>query len=43
MRGGLRLGRIFGINIYIDGSWIFIFLLVTWNLAAGVFPLLHPD
>ncbi len=43
MRGGLRLGRIFGINIYIDGSWVFIFLLVTWNLAAGVFPSLHPD
>ena len=43
MRSGLRLGRIFGINIYIDWSWIFIFLLVTWNLAAGVFPQLHPN
>lgn len=41
MRSGFRLGRIFGINITIDWSWIFIFLLVTWNLAA-VFPLLHP-
>ncbi len=43
MRSGLRLGRIFGINIYVDWSWIFIFLLVTWNLAAGLFPQLHPN
>lgn len=43
MRSGLRIGRIFGINIYLDWSWIFIFLLVTWNLAAGVFPQLHPN
>jgi Zn-dependent protease/CBS domain-containing protein len=43
MRSGFRVGRIFGINIHIDWSWIFIFLLVTWNLAAAVFPTLHPD
>ena len=43
MRSGFRIGKIFGINIYIDWSWIFIFLLVTWNLAAAVFPSLHPD
>jgi Zn-dependent protease len=42
-RSGFRLGKIFGINIYIDWSWVFIFLLVTWNLAAGVFPELHPN
>ncbi len=42
-RSGFKLGRIFGINIYIDWSWIFIFLLVTWNLAIGVFPQVHPD
>jgi Zn-dependent protease len=24
------------------GSWILIFLLVTWKLAAGVFPALYP-
>ncbi len=41
-RNGLKLARIFGINIYVDLSWIFIFLLVTWNLAIGVFPSLHP-
>lgn len=43
MRSGFKLGTIFGINIHIDWSWILIFLLVTWNLAAGVFPSLHPD
>lgn len=43
MRSGFRVGRLFGINLYIDWSWVIIFLLVTWNLAAGVFPALHPD
>ena len=43
MRSGFKVGRIYGINIHIDWSWIFIFLLVTWNLAAAVFPSLHPD
>lgn len=43
MRSGFKVGRIFGINIHIDWSWIFIFLLVTWNLASAVFPSLHPD
>jgi Zn-dependent protease/CBS domain-containing protein len=43
MRDGIRIGRIFGINIHLDLSWIFIFLLVTWSLAVGVFPTWHPD
>ncbi len=43
MRSGFKIGRIFGINIHVDWSWIFIFLLVTWNLAGAVFPSLHPD
>lgn len=43
MRSGFGIGKIFGINIHVDWSWIFIFLLVTWNLAAAVFPSLHPD
>jgi len=41
MRSGFRLGRIFGINIYIDWSWFLIFFLVIWNLAT-VFGQLHP-
>jgi Zn-dependent protease/CBS domain-containing protein len=43
MNRGLYIGRIFGINIHIDASWILIFLLVTWSLAAGLFPAWHPD
>jgi Zn-dependent protease/CBS domain-containing protein len=43
LRSGIRIGRIAGINITVDWSWLFIFLLVTWDLAAGLFPSLHPD
>jgi len=43
MNGGVHIGRIFGINVRIDWSWIFIFLLVTWSLAIGVFPSWHPE
>jgi Zn-dependent protease/predicted transcriptional regulator len=43
MNKGFRVGRLFGIDIHIDGSWIFIFLLVTWSLAAGLFPMWHPE
>jgi Zn-dependent protease/CBS domain-containing protein len=34
-RSGFRVGRIFGINIRVDWSWLFIFLLITWNLATA--------
>jgi Zn-dependent protease len=34
MRGALRLGRIFGIEIGLDYSWFIIFALVTWSLAG---------
>lgn len=43
MRSGLGLGKIFGIKIYVDWSWIFIFLLVTTELGLDVFPSVHPD
>jgi Zn-dependent protease/CBS domain-containing protein len=42
MRSGFRIGQIFGIDINIDWSWVFIFLLVTWNLSA-VFGQFHSD
>jgi len=42
-KGGIELGRIFGIRTTIDWSWLLIFLLVTWNLAMSVFPAIHPD
>lgn len=43
MRSGIRLGKIFGIEINVDWSWFFIFLLVTWSLGGSVFPGWHSD
>ena len=34
MKSGFRLGRLFGISIIIDWSWILIFVLVSWNLSV---------
>jgi Zn-dependent protease/CBS domain-containing protein len=35
MSKGFRIGRIFGINIRVDWSWLLIFALTTWNLATA--------
>ena len=42
MDNNLRLGRIFGIEIGINWSLVFIFVLIAWSLALGVFAPLHP-
>lgn len=34
----LRIGSILGFEVGIDASWIFIAILLTWSLAAGLFP-----
>jgi Zn-dependent protease/CBS domain-containing protein len=39
---GVRLGRIFGIQVTVDPSWIFIALLLTWSLTAA-FGRWHPE
>jgi Zn-dependent protease len=39
---GLRVGRVSGIQIAIDGSWVFIALLMSWSLAVA-FGRWHPD
>ncbi|HXZ03504.1 MAG TPA: site-2 protease family protein [Ktedonobacteraceae bacterium] len=41
MPGSLRIGKIFGIDIYIHISWIIIIVLMTWTLAVGWFPVLY--
>jgi Zn-dependent protease/CBS domain-containing protein len=33
-RSGFKIGRLFGITIRVDWSWLLIFVLVTWNLSA---------
>lgn len=37
------LFRIFGFEVRANVSWLFLALLITWSLAAGLFPLLYPD
>jgi Zn-dependent protease/CBS domain-containing protein len=38
VESSLRLGRIAGIEIGVNWSWLAAFALITWSLAAGVFP-----
>jgi Zn-dependent protease/CBS domain-containing protein len=42
MRASWRIFTIFGIEIRIDSSWLFIFALVTWALAKHYFPGQYP-
>ncbi|MFH1032627.1 MAG: site-2 protease family protein [Chloroflexota bacterium] len=42
MRNSIRLFRIAGIDIGIHYTWIFLFILVTWSLAAGFLPQGYP-
>jgi Zn-dependent protease/predicted transcriptional regulator len=42
MRSGVSLGRIFGITIRVDWSWLFIFLLIAWNLGSA-YSHIHPE
>lgn len=43
MRESLRLGHVFGVRVGINWSVLVIFLLITFGLAAGRFPVLVPD
>jgi Zn-dependent protease/predicted transcriptional regulator len=42
-RSGVRLFRIFGIEIRLDVSVAIIFFLIVYSLGAGLFPSWHPD
>lgn len=42
MKGGFQIIRIWGIPIRIHFSWLLVFGLVTWSLAAGYFPHEYP-
>jgi Zn-dependent protease len=43
MGASIRLGRIAGIEIGVNWSWLVAFVLITWTLASGVFPAQNPD
>jgi Zn-dependent protease/predicted transcriptional regulator len=38
----IEIGRIFGIRIGINWSWLVVFALIAWTLAAGIFPETNP-
>lgn len=42
LRGGFRIGRLFGIDIRLDASWLIIFVLILISLA-GHFGIQHED
>ena len=42
MGKGIRIAKLFGINIEVDWSWLLILLLVVWNLST-TFSQVHPD
>jgi Zn-dependent protease/predicted transcriptional regulator len=43
LRGGIPIGKIFGISIKLHFSWFFIFALITWTLAGVYFPTTYPS
>jgi Zn-dependent protease/CBS domain-containing protein len=42
VNGNITLGRIGGIEVRINWSWLVIFALIVWTLADGVFPSQNP-
>ena len=42
MQSSLRIGRVLGIPVDVHASWLFIFGLIVWSLAADYFPMHHP-
>jgi len=42
MNSGFSIGKIFGINIRIDWSWLLILALISWSLSVS-FAQLHPS
>jgi Zn-dependent protease/CBS domain-containing protein len=42
MRQSFRLGRLFGIELRVDSSWLLIFVLVSWSLSS-LFASWHPE
>jgi len=42
LRGGIPIGKAFGISLRLNYSWFIIFVLVTWALSTSYFPSQYP-
>ena len=42
MRDSFTIGRIAGISVGVNWSWLIVFALITWTLAASIFPSTNP-
>jgi len=42
VNGNVRLGRVGGVEVRINWSWLVILALIVWSLADGVFPSQNP-
>lgn len=42
MEPSVRLGRVAGVEVGVNWSWLVVFALVAWTLARGVFPATNP-
>ncbi len=43
MDHGTKIFRVFDIDIYLHYSWWLVFIILTWSLATGFFPLYFPS
>lgn len=43
MASSFKLGRVFGVDVGVHWSWIFIFFFVTWSFATGVLDRFYPQ
>jgi len=43
LRGGIPIGRLFGISLRLNYTWFIVFALVTWALAGSYFPAEFPN
>ena len=42
-RSTVRLGKVAGVEIGVNWTWLLVFGLIVWSLAAEVFPSVAPD
>jgi len=42
LKGGIPIGKAFGISLRLNYSWFIVFALITWALAANYFPANYP-